>query len=460
MPRRSVSRVPLLAALLFAPPIAAGEADGNWPRFRGPHANGVVPGESLPTVWDGASGEHVKWRVPIPGEGWSQPIVVGDAIFLTTAVLVEQPAESGADRGRRGRYRGPDLTSATYRYELHKLNADTGATEWVRVARTGSPPLLRHRTNTYATETPVADGERVYALFGLTGLYAFTLEGEPVWEKELEPRPMRAGWGTAASPALHGGRLFLQTDSQGASDLAALDAATGEELWRIEREEPSSYGSPVVWETSAGPQLVAGGQTFRGHDPATGEELWRLDMALGRHSSTPVPVGDTLLIGTEYRDRGGDDDGGGYVAAIAADARGDLGSVADGTPRPGVRWATERGGIQMASAAVAGGRIHFFERRGAIAHVLDFATGEKLLKARVPAAGPFWASPLVSGERVYALDENGATHVLDATGPADQLTILARNELGDRTSRFWATPAAGRGRLYVRGEGELICIGE
>ena len=450
MPRPLSAALPALAALLLA---AAPAAADDWRQFRGPTADGAVPGEPLPVEWDGESGKNVRWRVPVPGEGWSQPALVGDAVFLTTAVRTAEPSGGGAG----GRYRGPDLTTATYRYELRRLNADTGETEWARTVRTGPPPLPRHGTNTYATESPVSDGERVYVLFGLTALAAYTLEGEPVWSKELEVRPMLADWGTAASPALYDGKLFLQTDSQGASDLRALDAATGEELWRVERDEPSSYGSPVVWAPPGGPvQLVVGGRTFRGHDPATGEELWRLDMELGRHSSTPVPAGDVILVGTEYRDRGGDDDGGGYVAAVESGARGDLGSVAD--PGDGVRWSTEDGGMQMASGAVAGGRVYFFERRGAIAHVLDLETGEKLLKARLPAAGPFWASPVVSAGRVYATDENGVTHVISPDGPADELTVLARNELGDGTTRFWASPAAAGGRLYVRSADGLILV--
>ncbi|NNJ27662.1 PQQ-binding-like beta-propeller repeat protein [Alienimonas chondri] len=442
------------AAILFGGLFASANA-GDWPQFRGPEGNGVVPGPALPTEWDGATGKNVRWRVDVPGEGWSQPILVGDRLFLTAAVPVGETDAPplGQERGG-GSYDGP--SGATYRYEVRCLNAETGETLWTRVARTGPPPLERHRTNTYATETPVADGDRLYALFGMTGLYAFTLEGEPVWAKEIEARPMRAGWGTASSPALHDGTLFLQTDSEGASDLRALDAATGEELWRVERDgEPSSYGSPAIWEHDGGAQVVAGGLIARGYDPATGEELWRLDMAKGRSSATPSPVGDVLLIGTEYRDRGGENDGGGYLAAIKADARGDLGSVE--SPRDGVRWAEERAGIQMASPAVAGGRVFLFERRGGIAHALDLATGEQQTRVRVPASAPFWASPLVSGGRVYALDETGTTHVVDPSGPTDQLNVVVRNET---PGLFWASPAAADGRLYLRSSNELICIAE
>ncbi|QDT16452.1 outer membrane protein assembly factor BamB family protein [Alienimonas californiensis] len=390
----------------------------------------------------------------VPGEGWSQPAIVGDRLFLTAAVPVgaDDVPPPGQERGDDS-YNGP--TDGAYRYEVRCLDARTGETLWTRVARTGPPPLPRHRTNTYATETPVADGDRVSALFGLTGLYAFTLDGEPVWAKELEPREMRAGWGSASSPALHDGRLFLQTDTEDASDLRALDAATGEELWRIPRDEPSSYGSPVVWEHEGQAQLVAGGQVARGYDPANGEELWSLDMAKGRSSATPAPYGDVLLIGTEFRDRGGSDDGGGYLAAIQADARGDLGSVE--SPADGVKWAEERAGLQMASPAVADGTIFLFERRGGIVHLLDFATGEQRTRVRMAASAPFWASPLVSGGRVYALDETGTMHVVDSAASADDVTVLVRNET---PGLFWASPAAVDGRLYLRSADALYCIAE
>jgi len=439
------------AAFLFALAAGVGLAPlagaADWPQFRGPNANGVVPGPALPVIWDGETGANVRWKVDVPGSGWSQPVIVGDRLFLTAAVPVKPGDDGTADDD------GYAVKAGTTRYELRCLDANTGELRWTRVARTGAPPLQRHRDNTYATETPVADGERIYVLFGLTGLYAYTLEGEPVWEKTLEVRPTRADWGTAASPALHDGRLFLQTDTEAASDLRALDAATGEELWKVERDEPTSYGSPIVWERNGEAQLIAGGQVARGYDPATGEELWSLDMAKGRSSATPTPVDDVLLIGTEYRDRGGSDDGGGYLAAVEFDARGDLGSVE--SPAEGVRWSEERAGLQMASPAVAGGTIFLFERRGGIAHLLDLDTGEQRLRVRMPASAPFWASPLVSGGKVYAVDERGTTHVIDPTGTQPGLNVDRRNEM---PGRFWASPAADDGRLYLRSDDALYCI--
>ena len=447
---RSVPRLFLASAAVASLFVASSATAADWPAFRGPDADGNVPGEALPVTWDGGTGEHVKWRVDVPGEGWSQPVIAGDRLFLTAAVAEGPTGDAGAAGARRG---GGyvDLTDTTYRYEVRCLDAGTGATRWVKVVRTGAPPLPRHRTNTYATETSVTDGRRVYALFGMTGLYALTVDGEPVWDIAIPTRPMRAGWGTASSPALHGGRLFLQEDSEGESVLRALDAATGDELWRVARDEPSSYGSPIVWEADGGVQLVVGGQVARGHDPETGKELWRLDMELGRHSATPAPAGGVLLIGTEYRDRGGSDDGGGYLAAVEPDARGDLGKVS--AAGPGVRWATPRSGLQMASPAVAAGKILLLERRGDIAHLLDLTTGEKLARARVPSGAPFWASPLASGGRIYAFDESGTTHVIDPS--AGRLDVVARNEL---PGLFWASPAASDGRLYVRSADALFCI--
>ena len=428
---------PLLSAavLLFA---ATAAPAGDWPQFRGPDANGVV-GTPVPLTWNGATGENVAWRVDVPGEGWSQPIVVGDRLFLTAAVPVDAASAPEAPRlgGRRGG--GSQGEGTEYRYEVRCLDAATGETRWAKTVRTGPAPLPRHRTNTYATETPVSDGERVYALFGMTGLYALTVDGDLVWEKDLPTRSTRAGWGTAASPALHEGRLFLQEDSEEQSVLRALDAATGEELWSVDRDEPTSYGSPIVWTAGGTSQLVAGGEVARGYDPATGEELWRLDMELGRSSSTPAPAGDVLLIGTEYRDRGGRDDGGGYLAAIEPDARGDLGSVS--SPGPGVRWAADRSGVQMASPAVTGDRVFLLERRGGVLHSLDLTTGEKLGRQRLPASAPFWASPLVVGDRVIALDESGTAHILTPT--EDGAAVERRNELDGLFGPPQPPPTAG-----------------
>ncbi len=403
--------------------VAVSRAAETWSQFRGDNMNGVSVTE-CPLEWNAT--KNVQWKVAIEGEGWSCPVVWGDRLLLTAAI----PAGDGS-----------------YRWDVMCLDANSGEPRWRRTARTGQPAIPRHRTNTYATETPVTDGERVYAYFGMHGLYCFDIEGEPLWSKDLGVYEMRADWGTSSSPVLFAGKLFLQVDNEQQSFLVALDAKSGDELWREKRDENSQYSSPMIWQNSQRNELIVGGMIYRSHDPDNGKLLWQLDMAKGRSSATPLAIGDRLYVGTELRSRGGSDDGGGYLFSIKPGGSGDI------TQTDYVEWRTPKSGIQMASPVESNGYIYLLERNGGIIHCLEQATGKSLYSKRVPNARPFWASPWTSGGRVYCVDDGGTTHVIE---PGPTLNIIAKNVIDEQT---WSTPAVVDGKIYLRTVGHLYCIG-
>ncbi len=428
---------------------------GNWPQFRGPRGDAVVD-EAFPQEWGPQT--NVKWRVDNPGEGWSAPVVWGDKLFLTVAVPLE-PAEGGQPpaeqegQGRGGRGRGgSNLTTAVYRWEVQCLDANSGTILWRRVAREGNPPLERHTSNTYASETPITDGERVYAYFGMTGLYCFDMQGEPLWQKDLGNYEMRAGWGTASSPLLHDGKLFLQIDNQEQSFLVALDAATGEEVWRVDRDEPSQYSTPVVWTHSQRTEIVTSGRKARSYDPNMGDLLWELDLTGGRSSATPLAIGDRLYIGTELRNRGGDDDGGGVLFAVKAGAEGDISLTDEQTSNEHVLWMLDKAGIEMASPVLCAGHLYLLERRSGVLHCINAETGEMVYEKRVPGARAFWASPWVHGDHVYCPDDTGTTHIV-LGGP--DFKVLGQNSIEERV---WSTAAFANGAIYLRTVDSLYCI--
>ncbi len=452
MPVRLISAV-VLFVLLLSLTLKA----GNWPQFRGPQGDAVVT-EAFPQAWGPET--NVKWRVDNPGEGWSAPVVWGDQLFLTAAVLVkppevEQPQEEKEAAGRRGRGRGRyrnNLTTAVYRWEVQCLNAKTGELLWTQVVKDGNPPMERHSSNTYATETPITDGERVYAYFGMMGLYCFDMQGEPLWQKDLGNYEMRAGWGTASSPVLHDGRLFLQIDNQEQSFLVSLDAATGDELWRVDRDEPSQYSTPVVWMNSGRTEIVTCARKARSYHPNTGELLWELDLTGGRSSATPLAVGDRLYLGTELRNRGGDDDGGGVLFAVKAGAEGDISLDNGQTSNESVLWTLEKSGIQMASPVLCEGHLYLLERRSGVLHCVNAETGEMAYEKRVPGARAFWASPWVHQDKVYCPDDSGTTHILQG-GP--EFKVLGKNTIDERV---WSTAAFANGALYLRTVDSLYSI--
>jgi outer membrane protein assembly factor BamB len=416
----------------------------------------MIKAEGFPMEW-GAE-KNIRWRIRNPGEGWSAPIVWDNRLFLTAAVLQRPPQGSTAQAARPEPYRGgggrrrSDLTGATYSWEVFCLNTDTGRLLWRRVARRGNPRNPRHSSNTYATETPVTDGERVYAYFGMTGLYCYDFGGQLVWQKDLGSYETRAGWGTSSSPVLYRDKLYLQIDNEEQSFLLALDAKSGVELWRVPRDEATQYSSPIIWTNSYRTELVAGGMVYRSYDPGTGTLLWQLDMAKGRSAASPVADGDRLYVGTEFRNRGGPDDGGGFLFAVKAGATGDITPVPGTSSSDGVAWRCADAGIQMASPVVCGGYVYMFERRLSVVHCVDAKSGERLFRERVPGARAFWASPWSYNGKVFALDETGTSYVIE---PGRELKVLRENRIDEL---FWSTPAAAGGALFLRGADHVYCV--
>ena len=425
----------------------------NWPQFRGSGFNGVAQSD-FPETWD--QEKNVRWKIEVPGEGWSCPVVWGDQLFFTVAVVIdgEAPGAEQYRNGRRGSRNNAPLP--TYRWDVVCLNANSGEEIWRKTPKTGKPPIPRHSSNTFATETMATDGERVYAYFGMNGLFCYDMNGNLQWQKDLGTYEMRADWGTASSPILDvdDGRLFLQIDNEVQSFLVAIDAKSGDQIWKVNRDEPSSYGTPIIWNHSQRDELIAGGQTYRSYDPATGELLWKLDMEKGRNSSTPLAVGDHLYIGTELRNRGGSDDGGGNLYAVKAGAKGDISLDPDEKSSDQIQWKIAKSGIQMASPVECAGFLYLLERRSGILHCVNAETGETAYRERIPGARAFWSSPWTDGEKIYCLDDTGTTHVL-ANGP--ELNVLHKNPLDELC---WSSPAIANGAIYIRTANHLYCIAE
>lgn len=430
----------------------------NYPQFRGQNSD-AVSALPLPLTWSDVEGNqtNIKWKIQVPGEGWSQPIVWGNLVFLTAAAPVDKADQDKvgpeAHSGGYGRDRN-DLVNVGYDYKVFCFDAETGDKIWERTVKSGKPPIPRHSTNTYATETPVTDGERIYAYFGMNGVHCLDMDGKIVWQKDLGIFEMRAGWGTASSPTLLKNRLFIQVDNEQKSFLIALDTKTGQELWRVDRDERSQYSSPIIWKNSVRDELILGGMVFRSYAPATGELLWELDMNKGRSSATPIAFGDRLYVGNEFRNRGGADDGGGRLFRIKPGGSGDI------TPKNGekrsefVEWRMDDSGIQMASPTHLGGNLYFFERRRGIVHCVDADTGRVEYKKRVPGGRAFWASPWTDGRFLFAMDSDGKTHVI---APGDEFKVVNVNKLDQQA---WGTPAVAGGRVYLRTAKNLYCISE
>lgn len=409
---------------------------GNWSQFRGPQSNQLPEDAKYPIEW--ADDKNVQWKVEIPGKGWASPIVWGDKVFIATSVSDEE-----TDKGEGGA-----SSALVYRFELYCLEKSTGKQLWKRVAFKGTPLIPKHSGNTYASETPVTDGERVYVYFGMIGVYCYDLAGNPVWKKDLGAYPMDGNWGTGSSPVLHGDHLYLQIDSEEEAFLVALDTKTGDQRWRISREEEkSNWSSPVIWKNTLRTELITGGKKVRAYDPHTGALLWELGMGGGRSCPSPVADEHHIYVGNEARG-----DGGGFLFAVKAGAEGDITPKEGESTSAGVVWMQPKSGLSMASPLLYQGEIYVFGRKRPIVNCYDALTGEPNYSKRIEGATKFWTSPWAYDDKVFGLDETGTTYVLSA---GSEFEVLAQNSIDDV---FWASVAASDGALILRGVNYVYCI--
>ncbi|MFO0807671.1 MAG: PQQ-binding-like beta-propeller repeat protein [Gemmataceae bacterium] len=454
---------------------------GEWPQFRGPTATGVAADATLPIEW--GPDKNVAWKVEIPGAGWSSPIVWGDKVFVTTAVTEKQtkpkagygpggggggkgggfpkgPPGDGKDgkdgkggfpkggfpKGGFGKGGSPKPPDAVYRWELMCLDRANGKVLWKQLAAEKKPTIPTHSSNTFASETPVTDGERIYAYFGMTGLYCYDLAGKPLWHKDLGTYPMQNGWGTGSSPVLDGDRLFVQCDNEDKSFLVALDKKTGDELWRKPREEKSNWSTPFVWRTKARTEIVALGQTkVRSYDPATGAILWEMGGLDAGSQSSPAATAEMIYFGVSGPMSSNP------LYAVKAGASGDITLKEGETSNAGVAWVKTRAGLSNSSPLVYDGYVYTANQ--GLLNCYDAATGKPAYtKERLPQGRGFVASPFAAGGKLYFLDDNGRTFVVKAGPKFELLGSSALDEM------CWASPAVADGALFVRGVDHLFCV--
>ncbi len=444
-----------LILTLIAGSLAAPSAQ--WTGFRGPRAGVVADDVTLPETW--SETENVAWKTTIPGFSWSSPVVSGDHVFLTSAVSTGKEATPIKGLYDPGDDQGSVKSTSVHRWMVYDIDAATGAIRWERELHRGVPPIARHLKNSYASETPVTDGERVYVYFGTIGLVAaLDMRGTLVWKRELGAFEGHLGFGAAASPVLHQGRLFIVNDNTVRSFVIALDAVSGKELWRVGREERGNWSTPFVWENELRSELVtAGTGKVRSYD-LDGRLLWELAGMTTLTVPTPFAAHGLVYVSSGYPGQGLRP-----LYAIRPGASGDI-SLWSATTNfgrfPGERgssryiaWAYPLLGTYNTSAIAYGDYFYTLLDRGfLICH--DARTGEEIYgRVRVSAeSSGFTASPWAYNGKVFLLSEDGDTFVVQA---GKEYKLLARNSLNEMTL---ATPAVANGSVFIRTQSKLYRI--
>jgi len=447
--RRLATICIVVAALAMARPGLTAES-GNWPQFRGPQAAGRLAAADPPTTWNLDSGENVRWRTPIPGLGHSSPVVWGDRVFVTTAVRT-----AGEDRLKVGLYGdiAPVEGDPVHQYKVLALDRDTGELLWERTAHEGVPQTKRHPKSTHANPTPATDGRHLVVFFGSEGLFCYDFEGELLWKKDFGVLESSfflfpgAQWGFASSPLIHDGRVIVQVDVMKDSFLAAFDVETGEELWRVARDDVPSWSTPTVVESAGRQQVVVNGlRHIGGYDLETGRELWKLRGGGDIPVPTPIAHGESIFITNSHGAMS-------PIYAVNVAAEGNI-TPADGElSSAGLNWMVDRDGAYMPTPIVVGDLLYVLRDNGVLG-CYRTATGEEVYRTRLGGQTAVSASMVAAEDRIYATTEDGEIVVFKA-GP--EFEVLARNSVGEIAM---ATPAVSGDLLIFRTRSHVLAVGE
>ncbi len=439
------SALTVLILLLCSRVVLFGQTQEHWPRFRGPGARGVASGCKLPDRWSAT--ENVAWKTDLPGRAWSSPIVWGNRVFLTTAINLGE-----LESPKKGLYFGgnrPEPRKVEEECRVICLDLFSGKILWERTVHRGVPTSPIHLKNSFASETPVTDGERVYAYFGNQGLYCVDLEGHPVWSRPFEPRAMRNGWGTAASPMLHGDRLYVVNDNDEQSYLLCLNKHTGKEAWRVVRDEGSNWSTPFLWQNDHRTEIVTPGTgKVRSYD-LEGNLLWWFTGMSSITIATPYADGGLLYVSSGYvRDLQRP------LYAIRAGASGEISLKPDQTGNEWISWCNPKAAPYNPTTLVYDGRLYALYDRSLISCFRSL-TGEPVYeRKRLRQGRHFTASPWAHDGKIFCLNEDGITFVLRA---GDEFELLRTNKLAD-DDMCMATPAIVGDRLILRTSARVYCI--
>ena len=421
-----------------------------WPAFRGADTSGNGDGQGAVAEWDGPSGKNILWKTSVPGLANSSPIIWGDKVFVTTA-----STDEGDESLRIGLYGDVDSIedTAEHTWSVYALDKATGEILWNRAATTGIPKVKRHLKSTHANSTPATDGKHVVASFGSEGVYCYDFEGKLLWKKDLGV--LDSGWfydpsyewGFAASPIIHDGKVILQIDIQKGSHIMALDVTDGSEIWKTDRDEISTWGTPVILPSAGdgAAEIVTNGTTVRGYDVATGELLWWLSPNAEITVASPV-VGSDLAYIT-----------GGYpparpVYAVRPGSRGDLSLPEGESSSDAVAWSLDKGGVYMPTPLLYDGILYLFHSNGRLA-AHDAETGEAIYKERVGSGNSFAGSPIIADGRIFFTSEQGETYIIRA---GREFQILGQNTVDEVVM---STPAISDGLIAIRAKSHVYGIG-
>lgn len=426
---------------------AALMAGPNWPTWRGEGMRGLAPDANPPIEF--SESQNLKWKVPVPGRGHSTPVIWGEKIFLLTAIETDISGEPAADAPAPppGGGGGPDPSrfgikkaEHEYKFDVVCFNRQDGKILWQRTVRQEVPHEGHHRDHGYASSSPVTDGDRLWVFLGSRGMHCLDLAGNIAWSADLGKQRTRVSFGEAASPALAGKAVIAVADHEGDSFVVALDKSTGKELWRRDRDERTSWTTPIVITSDDRTEVVVSGTNrTRSYDPKTGDILWECAGQTDNVIPSPVVGFGMVYCTSGFR--------GAAMQAIELGASGDL------TGTEAVVWEVKQHTPYVPSPLLYGDFLTMCAGNHAKLSCLDAKTGAvHYSRESVGGIHGVYGSPVGASGRIYLAGRQGTVAVLK-NGPTFE--ILATNKLDEG---FDASPAIVGDAIFLRGSTSLYCI--
>lgn len=434
-------KTPVFPALALILIFATTVWSENWPSWRGPNGTGVAAEGNPPISW--SETKNVKWKVPMPDSSDCTPIIWEDKIFIQVAL----PMEEGADAARPN---PPEIEreifmkkpTIPYDFRVMCLSREDGSVIWDHSVRKEYPHEGFHPSGSLASYSPVTDGEHVWFSFGTRGLHCFTIDGEHKWSSELCVMYTLRAFGEGASPALVGDAVVVVADHEGESKIFAFNKLTGEKLWEQDREERSTWATPMAATVKGRTEIITNGTTaIRSYDPKTGDLLWSATgMTQGAIPSPVIYEGKAIFV-AGFQDP--------MVMAVA------LGGFGDLTNSDALVWRSTEAAPYISSPILYNDRLYMFDNLKPNLTCYDPSSGRVIFsKEKIPGLKQMYASPLGVADRIYLMDRKGNTVVLKQ---GDTVDILATNELDDD---FDASPVVVDDELFLKGAKFLYCIAE
>ncbi len=410
-----------------------------WGQWRGPLATGAAPKADPPVEW--SETKNIRWKTKLPGLGHSSPVVWGSLVFVTTAEMTgaKKPFTGVTPDGAHNNMN----PLFDHQFAVMAIDRQTGAVVWRRTVATRQPHESTHESATWASNSPVTDGEHVLSFFGSNGLYCLDTGGRLLWSRDLGDMQVKHGHGEGASPLLHDETVVVNWDHEGASVIVALAKRTGEELWRQPRDEVTSWATPIVVTHDGQAQVVVSGtRRVRGYDLKTGAVIWEAGGLPGNIVASPVGADGMVFAAGSYEKQT-------LLAIRLTGAKGEL----TGTQQ--IAWQKNRSTPYVPSPLLYDGWLYYLRHYQGVLSRVNAKTGDE-------PSGPFrlgsvfniYSSPVAAAGRIYVTDRNGKTLVMSNDAEPKALTL---NKLDDR---FSASAALVGDAIFLRGEKFLYCIGE